>query len=339
MKFAAATLATFALADSNHCPSDECWNWNANTTACDLETGTPRPGCDYTLTCSYDSFRIEFDTQLYGTGSDAPGAVGNFGSNIDCQPEWDGSKYIWDKELGACDQTIARSGDRIEITKRLSMSQGTSDSIDYGGVSVFTSSNEYTITVEFKCVFDSSFDVKADKIQVAPRTDTFGTAIEAEGDWTGSFFLKYYETSAYGTERSDSSPTVYLGQDLFVEATWSSSGQPIAQKLKWYIQNCNVEDTSTDRSIPIVKDTCFAGAVGATNGLDGSTNMMDKVVSDRSRFSYKSFSFDTSAEDEQELGCTIQFCIPAAAAEDYDCFDDIRSDASDCPSGVFDWQL
>ena len=44
-----------------------------------------------------------------------------------------------------------------------------------------------------------------------------------------------------------------------------------------YIQNCNVEDTSTDRSIPIVKDTCFAGAVGATNGLDGSTNMMDKV--------------------------------------------------------------
>jgi len=342
MKFAAATLATVAFANSNDCPSDECWNWNSNTTSCDLETDVNRPNCDYTLTCNYDSFRIEFDTQLFGTADDPEAALEFFGSDANCRPTWNATdnKYVWDKELGACDQTIKRNGDRIEVEKNLSMTQGTNAGIDYGAISVFTSSNEYTITVAFKCVFASSFDVKADKIEVAPRTDTFGTAIEAEGSWTGSFFLKYYETANYATERSDSSPQIYLGQNLFVEATWSSSGLPIAEKLKWYVESCDVKDVSTGNTIPLVKDTCFAEAIGASNGLAGSTNMMEKVVSERSRFSYRSFSFDTAAEDEQELGCTIQFCIPAAADTDYDCYADIaKNKTSDCPNGVFNWVL
>merc|ERR1719348_2789624 len=81
MKFAAATLATVAFANSNDCPSDECWNWNSNTTSCDLETDVNRPNCDYTLTCNYDSFRIEFDTQLFGTADDPEAALEFFGSD------------------------------------------------------------------------------------------------------------------------------------------------------------------------------------------------------------------------------------------------------------------
>ena len=52
---------------------------------------------------------------------------------------------------------------------------------------------------------------------------------------------------------------------------------PIYKYLR-YVESCDVKDVSTGNTIPLVKDTCFAEAIGASNGLAGSTNMMEKVI-------------------------------------------------------------
>merc|ERR1712002_447115 len=104
-----------------------------------------------------------------------------------------------------------------------------------------------------------------------------------------------YSTNAFTTELTSSSQ-INMGEELFVEAEWSVTS--LDGKLEFFIESCSIRDVPSDGSdtgstIDIIHDSCYA------SGLGGNI----------AQFSYRSFSFDVSTPDTQELECVIGFCV------------------------------
>lgn len=253
---------------------------------------------------------ISMNNKLFGTS-----AGDEFGTDA-CAPTWDSGSALWGwtKSLGECGQTISREGagadERIKFTKVMHLSGSTDTGLAVGtgadAVTLFTSTDTNTISVTFVCAFATSTSATADQIAINPHVAVSGTAAEQEGSWAGTLALKYYQSNAFSTVLDAQTSTVYIGSTMFVQSEWSVS--TLANKLHYYIDSCTIRDIPDGGgaggvSVSIVKNTCYAGAVGAAA-------IGDKVVGQNAQFQYTSFSFDTNSADDQELECTIKFCLP-----------------------------
>ena len=98
---------------ADQCPSDECWEWNTVTSACDLKVSTTdNPGCDYSVMCSHeDGMALKMNNALFG--SDATSEF-NDANGADCDPVWSSAtnQFEWTQPLGACGQTLQRKDDQ-----------------------------------------------------------------------------------------------------------------------------------------------------------------------------------------------------------------------------------
>jgi len=118
------------------------------------------------------------------------------------------------------------------------------------------------------------------------------------------------------TDYDASNGGIFVGEELFVRAQWTVAG--LEDTLRYYISDCDVEDSVTDQSLPIVKSSCYAGAIGAQALGTAATN--SKVVTTSSAFKYNAFTFDaTSQANTQDLSCTMKFCIWDATTSTSDC--------------------
>ena len=94
---------------SGECPSEECWDWNTATRACDLKTSTS--GCGYTVTCSHvTGMTVKMNHALFGSDETSDF---NDPNGDACKPVWSSviNKFEWTQPLGACGQTLKREND------------------------------------------------------------------------------------------------------------------------------------------------------------------------------------------------------------------------------------
>ena len=92
--------------------------------------------------------------------------------------------------------------------------------------------------------------------------------------------------------------------------------------------------------VTVIKDTCYADVVGTVNSGD-------KYRADYVRFTYNSFSYDTSNDSSQRLKCSVTFCIHTGTAGNYaidsTCTAKIKPDQNSCNSvanhGSYAWKF
>ena len=96
-----------------------------------------------------------------------------------------------------------------------------------------------------------------------------------------------------------------LGSTLNIKAVWSSSNLPIAQKLNWYIKTCRVYDAKkkSGSHVTIIENMCYAQVIDVTPESENLVN------ADEFKFSYRSFSFESSGSSSQMIVCNVAFCI------------------------------
>ena len=126
--------------------------------------------------------------------------------------------------------------------------------------------------------------------------------------------LKYYVDNNFVTELTDGQHSVFIGATMFVRSEWTVT--TLTSSLRYYISKCTVSDVSSGadaanrKAVAIVDGTCYASAIGAMPlGGAAADTAIGKIVEATSDFQYTSFSFDTAANDQQELTCTVNFCI------------------------------
>ena len=96
----------------------------------------------------------------------------------------------------------------------------------------------------------------------------------------------------------------YLGSTLYVQAYWSTTA--LLGKMRFYLKNCDLEDSTISYGVRIVSGSCYAGLIGAQ---PVGNALVNKIVDERSRFKYKSFSFKKGGQSQQVLTCDIEFCL------------------------------
>ena len=83
-----------------HCPSEECWTYDASTGKCALKQGQTCAS----LTCSHDSINVEFDGALFGIDN---GDTSRFVHTT----TYENSKFHLKCELGNCGMTASLNDD------------------------------------------------------------------------------------------------------------------------------------------------------------------------------------------------------------------------------------
>ena len=71
-------------------------------------------------------------------------------------------------------------------------------------------------------------------------SDHWLTSIVGTGSWDSSFQLKYFTDSTFSTEVTEDSAETYhakLGQEIYVQSTWSLD----FASLRYYISSCRVK--------------------------------------------------------------------------------------------------
>jgi len=336
-KWALATLAPFAVADISQCPSSTCWTWDDTNNVCVLADGAT---CGYAIACAPEGMTITFPHALFGSddSSDFENPTGT--NDNTCDPVFtSGNGWSWSKALGTCGQTIVRESDSIKIRKVLNLGASADPGLsvtDTAGnaASIFVSTDGGNVQVTFTCVFDAQLSVTSEDLTVNPLVAVEGTAVESLGNWGDSLQLKYYQTNAFQNELDANGRSVFIGATMFVQSEWSVT--TMGGILEYYIDTCTVTDKSTNIAVEIVKTTCYSATVGAEPlGAAAANDATGKIVQQFSQFQYTSFSFDTSASDDQELSCLVKFCVIDPSSGNSDCTDIVPRDGSGsntCPT-------
>ena len=77
-------------------------------------------------------------------------------------------------------------------------------------------------------------------IKLLTFSDHWLTSIVGTGSWDSSFQLKYFTDSTFSTEVTEDSAETYhakLGQEIYVQSTWSLD----FASLRYYISSCRVK--------------------------------------------------------------------------------------------------
>jgi len=100
-----------------------------------------------------------------------------------------------------------------------------------------------------------------------------------------------------------------VGKEVFVQSSWKVEG--LEDSVRYFVDYCTIEDTASGISIPIVKDSCYAGLVGAEPlGAVAEPGAQSKVVPKTSTFKFTFFTFDLKSKaNVQDLTCTLRLCL------------------------------
>merc|ERR1719394_433786 len=220
---------------------------------------------------------------------------------------------MWRYPPMSCDSTIERITDSdgqdwFVVTKKftygLPEEDTRDDSIHLDDSAIFLSTRG-TSTLSLCCKYKTDFSAASDAIEIFYKNDVLGK-LEQRSSWEGSFKVRFFDREFRKELVTDQ--RVLLGSKMRVQIDWSIHGNPIAEKLNWYVKNCFVKDIGEDRketgkNVPIIKNQCYTQILSAKPISDS------KVVTELFRFEYRSFSFHKHAKGRQMLACDVAFCL------------------------------
>ena len=252
---------------------------------------------------------ITFNHNLFGTVTSKE-ITSNFENPPDvtddsCDPVWDDETnlWTWDKPLGTCGQVVTRDDDKIKIAMTLEITGETYNAI---AATLFTLQKILPARVHFICEFDAILSVSGDEVAVKPpQLISDATSIIAPANTFEVFLtLKYYSDDSFTTEL-DYDKTVFIGQDLYVQFEWDL---PKIKTLRFVVHRCTITDGTN--SINIIDQACYSQLIGAQPFGEAAGASLDaKAVQSKSSFKYTSFLMSAENHSDQELECSITFCV------------------------------
>lgn len=290
------------------CPSTQCWDDDGNG-GCTLNSNT----CGITVTCSTGGMTLSWPDELFDSDSSS---VYTYTESDTCAI----SNNQWTSPLGECGMSAAKeditdnagnTSKMLVFSKTISLGDPstTANAFTSAGsaITIFTSDGSST-SVTFKCMFPVTAQATSDAVSIEQTPDITADAVGL-GNWDNAFELGFFTDNTYGTAIAAGGTAGNLGDNLFAQATYTATLP--AGVLSWYVSGCDVRlSSNAAQSLPIIKDSCFSGIVGAGyNGPNTGNADADKKVATNYQFQYNSFAFSTDASELQILVCDIQFCL------------------------------
>jgi len=326
--FVAGASATVVHTQED-CPTTKCWEIVDNK--CSLKTS-----CNTLLTCTPDNVDFRYNhADLFGaenTYDQIPQA------RDDCPPTdfvgADGRNKQWLAPLGSCNSACEKTADnRLKVTKKFKYASEPYTGDDLGDVVLFTQIKD-TIEVEIACFFDTTFSATSDQIELRDEAVDHEGKLNAEGSWKDSLSIHYMLDDYSGQAPADHVQT--LGTQFRVEVNWSVYNQPIASKLNWYLSKCKIEGLddsgNVEKSVNVVENICYAGVLNTKP----DNSMTSVAVTEKFRFQYDSFSFNTDGGGKHRICCDVEFCLVE------NCAAETGQAAITCPAGPsetpYEWE-
>ena len=134
-------------------------------------------------------------------------------------------------------------------------------------------------------MFPITAQATSDSVSIEKTPDVTGEAV-GTGTWLNAFDLEFFTDNTYGTAIAAGGTAGNLGDNLFAQATYTAVPSLPAGVLSWYISGCDVRlSSNAAQSLPIIKDSCFSGIVGAGyNGPNTGNADADKKVATKYPF-------------------------------------------------------
>ena len=323
--FVAGASATVHSIDD--CPTKKCWEIINNK--CSLKAS-----CNTLLTCTPDNVDFRYNhADLFGaenTYDQIPQA------RDDCPPTafngLDGRDRQWLAPLGSCNSGCEKTADnKLKVTKKFKYAGAPYTGDNLGDVVLFTDVKT-TIEVEIACLFDTTFRATSDQIELRDEEFEHEGKLEVEGSWKESLSIKYMLPFYSG--ETPSGHVQKLGTKFRVQVNWSVYNKPIATKLNWYLSKCKIEGLDSagnvENSVNVVENICYAGVLNTKPDF----SMTSAVVTEKYRFEYDSFSFNTDGGGKHRICCDVEFCLKD------DCASQTAAAAINCPLGeaAYGWE-
>jgi len=272
------------------CFSDECWMYDFIEERC-VPRNTPQ--C-IKLVCYHDRLEAIFSEKLF-PAPDASGRYSFSHKQSHCNPVWNSNRQEWklERRLGACDvDLVETTNDKLIYKTMVSQSHSV---ISKFGLFFETGDN---LSVGLTCKYSSETEVSADAIKIEQKPDIHG-ATEEHGDLGAGIRLEYFTDGTYSKKLRDA---VNLGGRLFAKASWYGRK---SKDLRYFVKTCQVKSLWFFHAVEVISDTCLSNILGAKSHEKSGTTLVERDF----RFSYRSFSFSRLVHDQQELICTIDFCL------------------------------
>merc|ERR1712048_1089707 len=104
-----------------------------------------------------------------------------------------------------------------------------------------------------------------------------------------------FTDNAYAIKKTDAA---ILGETHYIKVSWTVGTSPIAQKVNWFVDDCEVMDVAdASKSVDVIEDQCFASVISAINTSGSMLSTSDF------KFSFKDNNECTTKTDLAKLTC------------------------------------
>ena len=282
------------------CPSDDCWVFDADKGVCSLR---PDQQC-VSLTCSHDSFNVEFGENFFGVSD-----VSDFDAKFNVQHN--NGRFQINCALGDCGMTAKTNGDGTVLKYDMQISADASP-ISVAGLTLY---NGPSSDLYVSCEYSTSVSIASNKFEV--QAASADADLHQTGDLSSGFHLNLYSDSGFSDVIGE---TIFIGQRIWARVEW---GVHSAQtQVNFYVNNCEVHLEDTPPVVAsIVEENCYSSALGVTKVGN------QWIVPENSAFTFTSFSSNGQQVKSQEVTvkCDVKLCL----LSDNKC--NINTEESQCP--------
>lgn len=269
----------------NKCPTEECWFFKPETSSCEL-----KPGCT-DVVCNADSIVAKFSENLFGPDNT---------DSLSIEPytlKDEDLTYGIECKLGDCGMSSEIVDENLILDIPLSISK----KLNLGKNSITIMTHAWVGAVTFSCKYPAFVEVSSDTFR--PVVQTHKSVVSGTGQLDAGFELILNR----GKEE-----VISIGSTLNVKAKWNVD----IKGLDFYLTNCNV--VQHDFSVAVVKDGCFASALGS-----------NRIAPNE--FEFKTFNVRDSSQNMQEIQCKIKIC------EGFGCGDTQSKDVTCDSTSAYGW--
>jgi len=285
------------------CPTDECWRYDTTTGECHFKLDAK---CSM-ISCSPDAIKIEFRSELLGIEDNQKDP---FGPEDETKPKWNLESQQWEYYclLGGCNMNTFTQKGHLVFHFAWELPGETTDAGAEAGII-----NTQPISkIEYECRYDKRVSLSSEPVEMVRHSSS--AVFTGHGDLTNSFKMSVHDDATFLGE----SERVYLGDTLFVRVEWLNNHA--SDRLAFFVDVCDV--VQGDKRISIVKNNCYARAVDA-KFLSGESHL----VTQRSEWSFSTFTSDADADHTQTVDCMVQFCVKGEYCP-------ITVNSSSCPKSM-----
>jgi len=255
-------------------------------------------------------------TKVYAPGSDFVRSDGGAETCLTSREANAGYELTTDFS-DTCGTVVSMENSMISFKKTLQF--GNVAGITLDNTQIFLAGSN-KISVTFNCKYSTSASATSAAIEIETPIDVSGAVTAANGKFDTALSIKFYDAT-YNTEITAPAP---IGSTVYPMVSWSVD--TLVGTIGFYVKSCQVVDVDdadqTDISakpqVAIISGSCYSKVVEAK---PFGVRYVDRFA----KFSYKSFSFDTTTTDTQKLSCEIEFCFEST------CTNALTTTSLQCP--------